>query len=182
MNSEIEQEPMTTEELENAHVLTAIEIWFIHYSSGWKIRDLEGNFMAKLLSSQFSSRVKFVLVYDLISDDSRCVNLGIFYPEQSAAVNAHALRDYLNWELDSVSLSRDSDLLSYWPKKYTKPIQQSPIKGRAVIIGGWEIHWDKNNDESSSMTIRDNFWVEPISSAHMVVVRRLVLDKLGLNS
>lgn len=178
MNPEIVFKPMTTAELEQSKVITALEMWFVHNSSADVIRDRAGTLLSRLVSVH-SSRVKFVIAQHL---RDRLVTLGIFYPEQTAAVSAHALRDFLNWKLNSLELARQNDLLSYWPDRTRRPLQQSPIEGDIAIIGGWEIYADASRDVSSSMTLEDNFWTAAVSLSHMEIVRRLVLEKLGIES
>lgn len=178
MNPEIVPEPMTAEELEQANAITAFEMRFVHNSSGDEIRDSKGTLLSRLVSVH-SSRVKFIIAQNF---RDRLVTLGIFYPEQTAAVNAHALRDFLHWNLDSFELARQSDMLSYWPDRTRRPLQQSPIEGDIAIVGWWEIYADVSRDESSSMTLEDNFWIAAISFSHMKIVRRLVFEKLGIEA
>lgn len=92
MNPEIVPEPMTAEELEQANAITAFEMRFVHNSSGDEIRDSKGTLLSRLVSVH-SSRVKFIIAQNF---RDRLVTLGIFYPEQTAAVSAHALRDFLH--------------------------------------------------------------------------------------
>lgn len=168
-------ETMTEQELQHANVLTAREIWFIHNSSAHVVRDPQGTFLRDLLSKELSSHIKFVIAQNTL----RQVTLGIFYPEQTAAVSAHALRDFLNWKLDSLALAKKSDLLSYWPgKPLGRPTKQSPTQGDITLVGGWEIHADPTQDQSSSMTLVSAFGLNSIAHEYMEIVRALVLQKL----
>ncbi|MEI6711501.1 MAG: hypothetical protein WCK88_04880 [bacterium] len=87
-------------------------------------------------------------------------------------------------ERDFSAFARNSSTLTYGAENLPRcrPTKKDPILHGSTIIGGGEINRNISQDVPFSITLEDNFGLSQVPLNHMPIVRRLVLQELGLPS
>jgi len=174
--------PITLDELAQAKVFTAREIWFMWDSGAREIHESRGTLGEMLMRGH---KVNIILAKKdepWPSDQKPGTHLGIFYHTQSAATCAYALCHYLAGDSSRfLELAQSNDDLCYGPieRRYIHPITvKAPIVANIQLIGGGKIHQDARQDEPTSHTLETNFAFWEIPPEYMALARRLALGKL----